>query len=163
MSRALLAAAALFAAPVLSGCGTFANLSLGARQGWKNALIYGGVRRDVQSAGNWIDHSWTWGPNLDIQQDLGTVVGVGLVGLDVPLSAIGDTLTLPITIPATIWGGNGTKPSVSSKNQVAPVPPNPSPTVAQPVSPSEPPSPNNRSRSSAPSGRKAPDGSSPSS
>lgn len=163
MSRALFAVATLFAASLLSGCGTFANLSIGARQGWKNALIYGGVRRDVQSAGNWIDHSWTWGPNLDIQQDLGTVVGVGLVGLDVPLSAIGDTLTLPITIPAAIWGGNGTTPSVSSKNPLPSVPPNPPPAVAQPVSPPQPPPPNNRSRSSSPSGRKAPDGSSPSS
>lgn len=162
MARALFAAA-LFVPLALSGCGTFANLSLGARQGWKNALIYGGVRRDVQSTGDWIEHSWTWGKNLDLQQDLGTVVGVGLIGIDLPLSAIGDTLTLPITIPAAIWGDNRTPPTVSGKGQTPTVPPaNPSPAVVQPVAPPPPPPPNNASRSLSPSGRKAPDGSSPS-
>jgi uncharacterized protein YceK len=161
MSRALLAAALLSAAPVLSGCGTFANVSIGARQGWQNALIYGGVRRDIQTTSNWIDHSWTWGPNLDIQQDVGTVVGVALVGIDMPLSAIGDTLTLPITIPAAIWAGNSNPSSISNKIQGATPPAKtPAPT---PQTPPQEPSSNNRSRSESPSNRKAPDGSSPSS
>ena len=160
MSRALLVAASLSAALVLSGCGTFANVSIGARQGWQNALIYGGVRRDIQTTSNWIDHSWTWIPNLDIQQDVGTVVGVALVGIDMPLSAIGDTLTLPITIPAAIWAGNSNQTSVSNKNQGAPAPAKPS--APAPQSTPQEPSSNNLSRSASPSGRKAPDGSSPS-
>jgi uncharacterized protein YceK len=112
---------------LLSGCGTMANLSIGARQGWKNALIYGGVRRDVQTAEEFVANNWTSGDNFDWQQDVGTVVGVGLVGVDVPISAITDTLTLPITIPAAIWGGNGGKPTVSAKANppAAPTPGNP--------------------------------------
>ena len=162
MSRALLAAASLSAALFLSGCGAFANVSVGARQGWKNALIYGGVRRDVQSAANWVEHSWTWGSNFDIQQDVGTAVGVALVGIDVPLSAIGDTLTLPITVPAAIWSGGGNRASVSNKKPGAAPPANTSAPIIQPPDPHNT-STNNRSRSESPSGRKAPDGSSPSS
>jgi uncharacterized protein YceK len=109
-SRPALWIVALF----LCGCGTMANLSLGARQGWKNASIYGGVSRDIRSAEDWVDHNWTSGENLDIPQDIGTVVGVGLVGIDLPLSAIGDTLTLPITIPAAIWGQSTRAPIASA-------------------------------------------------
>jgi uncharacterized protein YceK len=115
MARASRPAAVWIVALFLCGCGTVANLSIGARQGWKNAMIFGGVRRDIQSADDWIDHNWTWGENLNIQQDVGTVVGVGLVGIDVPLSAIGDTLTLPITIPASIWGRSSNVATVSGK------------------------------------------------
>lgn len=104
MARVLRAAVLLFLVGLLSGCGTVANLAVGAREGWKNTRIYGGLTRDVQTAGNWIDHSWTWGKNLNIQQDIGTVVGVVLVGIDMPLSVIGDTLTLPITIPLSLSG-----------------------------------------------------------
>lgn len=129
MARASRAAMLWIVALFLCGCGTVANLSIGARQGWKNALIYGGVRRDVQSAEDWVNHSWTSGENLNIQQDVGTVVGVGLVGIDVPLSAIADTLTLPITIPAAIWGRSGNAATASSKIATPP------PTATEPVNP----------------------------
>lgn len=115
MAKALRAATLGVAVLLLCGCGTVANLETGARQGWKNAIIYGGVRRDVQSAGNWIDHSWTWGDNLDVVQDIGSVVGVGLVGIDIPLSAVGDTLTLPITVPIALWNNSATRTSYSRK------------------------------------------------
>ncbi len=36
-------------------------------------------------------------------QDIGTVVGVILVAIDVPLSAVADTVTLPLTVPVAIW------------------------------------------------------------
>lgn len=159
MARALLATAALIVAVFPSGCGTFANLSIGARQGWKNAQIYGGVRRDVQSAEDFVAHSWTSGDNLDIQQDIGTVVGVGLVGIDVPLSAIADTLTLPITIPAAIWGGSGPGSTVSRKNAAT----SPGTSRNEPKAPPHETPTNNRLQSPSSSGRKAPDGSSPSS
>jgi uncharacterized protein YceK len=159
MARALLATGALIVAIFLSGCGTFANLSIGARQGWKNAQIYGGVRRDVQSAEEFIAHSWTSGDNLDIPQDIGTVVGVGLVGIDVPLSAIADTLTLPLTIPAAIWGSNGNAITVSRKNAE----PGSGASHGEPKTPPHETPTSNRSRSPSSSGRKAPDGSSPSS
>lgn len=120
MARASRAAALLIAVLFLCGCGTIANLQTGGRQGWKNAIIYGGVRRDVESAGKWIDHSWTSGENLDIFQDIGTVVGVGLVGIDIPLSAIGDTLTLPVTVPIALWNNSANGASLSRKTDAAP-------------------------------------------
>lgn len=115
MGRAWRAAALLIVVGLLSGCGTVANLAVGAREGWKNARIYGGVRRDVQSAEDWLAHSWVPLEKMELQQDLGAAVGVGLVGLDVPFSAIGDTLTLPITIPASIWGSSRNAAAVTRK------------------------------------------------
>src|SRR5579875_2703047 len=120
MVRASRAAALGTAVLFLCGCGTVANLEMGWRQGWQNTVIYGGVRRDVQSAGKWIDHSWTWGKDLDIIQDIGTVVGVGLVGIDIPLSAVGDTLTLPVTVPIAIYNNSTNRASVSRKTDAAP-------------------------------------------
>jgi uncharacterized protein YceK len=128
MAKASRAAALGVAVLLLCGCGTIANLETGARQGWKNAAIYGGVRRDVQSAGKWIDHSWTWGDNLDVIQDIGSVVGVGLVGIDIPLSAVGDTLTLPVTVPIALWNNSISRTSYSRKTSAA------SPTATVPVS-----------------------------
>jgi uncharacterized protein YceK len=120
MRRASLTAVLLLAAVAPSGCGTIANLSTGAENGWKNAQIYGGVRRDVKSANEWFADSWTPANDSDVMQDIGAVVGVGLVGLDLPLSAIGDTLTLPLTIPASIWGSSTPAPTVSRKNNTPP-------------------------------------------
>jgi uncharacterized protein YceK len=120
MVRASRAAALGTAVLFLCGCGTVANLEMGWRQGWQNTVIYGGVRRDVQSAGKWIDHSWTWGENLDVLQDIGTVVGVGLVGIDIPLSAVGDTLTLPVTVPIALWSNSASRANVSRKTSAIP-------------------------------------------
>jgi uncharacterized protein YceK len=122
MARAWRAAALLIGAGFLSGCGTAANLSVGAREGWQYAPIYGGVRRDVQSAQDWVNHTWTSGDNLELQRNLGTVVGVGLVGIDVPLSAIGDTLTLPITIPASLLSKSRSGANGSGNNAGNPPP-----------------------------------------
>lgn len=119
MAKASRAAALGIAVLLLCGCGTIANLSTGARQGWKNAGIYGGVRRDVDSAGKWIDHSWTWGKNLDVISDIGTVVGVGLVGIDVPLSAVGDTITLPVTVPIALWNNPAVRTRLSRQSPPA--------------------------------------------
>ncbi|HEY7312521.1 MAG TPA: YceK/YidQ family lipoprotein [Gemmataceae bacterium] len=120
MRRASLVALAL-AAMYLIGCGTAANLS-GGLQGWRKSQIYGGVRRDVKSANQFIADNWTGA--ADIQQDVGTVVGVGLISLDVPFSLIGDTLTLPITIPAALMGGSAAPPppaaTVSGKTNGVP-------------------------------------------
>jgi uncharacterized protein YceK len=127
MRRASLAAALGLAGVCLSGCGTAANLS-GGIQGWRSAQIYGGVRRDVKSAEQFIADNWAG--EADIQQDVGTVVGVGLISLDVPFSLIGDTLTLPITIPAAIMGGPAPATSVSGKaGSVSPGPNGPAPST----------------------------------
>lgn len=124
MARASRAAALWTAVLLLCGCGTVSNLSFGARQGWQNAYIYGGVRRDLQSEKDWIAHSWTSGKNLDVIQDIGTVVGVILVGIDVPISAIGDTLTLPATVPIAIWSNSVNRANVGR---------NPAPAVELPA------------------------------
>jgi len=116
MRRALLVALGLVGMG-LSGCGTAANLSGGA-QGFRQTQIYGGVLRDVQSEQHWVSSNWTGG--TDWQQDIGTVVGIGLIGLDIPFSAIGDTLTLPITIPAVLLRRPDPAANVSRKNVAAP-------------------------------------------
>jgi len=119
------------------GCGTIANLETGARQEWKNATIYGGARRDIHSARQWIDHSWTWGKNLNVIQDIGTVVGVVLVGIDVPLSAVGDTVTLPVTVSIALWSNAVNRENVQRSNTAAPsaamAPANEQRTTASPV------------------------------
>jgi uncharacterized protein YceK len=133
MARAWGAAALAIAAGLLSGCGTAANISVGFRDGWQNAPIYGGVRRDVQSAQEWATHSWTSGENVDYIQNVGTVVGLVLVGIDVPLSAVGDTITLPLVVPASLLakprnGTNGSANNTANPPAVtAPPPPSPPP------------------------------------
>jgi uncharacterized protein YceK len=119
-------AAVLVLAAFLSGCGTLANLS---GQGWERTRIYGGVLGDVKSAGDWIDNN-PISAQTDILKDVGTVVGVALVGLDVPLSAIGDTVTLPVTIPVTIWKSTRASSSVSQKPPAAPAAVSQKPPVA---------------------------------
>ncbi len=113
MARASRSAVLCSAVLLLCGCGTVSNLSTGARQGWRYASIYGGVRRDIQSERDWIAHSWTSGKDLDVIQDIGTVVGAVIVGVDVPISAIGDTLTLPLTVPVAIWSNAVNRANVS--------------------------------------------------
>jgi uncharacterized protein YceK len=145
MARASRAAALWIASLFLCGCGTVANLETGARQGWKNAYIYGGVRRDIQSEKDWIAHSWTWGKNLDVIQDIGSAVGVVLVGIDVPISAVGDTLTLPLTVPVAIWSNAVNRANVRGN----PAPDPASPVAVVPVS--EQPILNNPAANAAPS------------
>lgn len=111
MKRASLAAALTLVILILSGCGTIANFG---GKGWANTRIYGGVLTDVKSAENWID-ARPISNESELQRDVGTVVGTGLIVLDVPFSAIGDTLTLPITIPAAIWGTPAGGANVSRK------------------------------------------------
>jgi uncharacterized protein YceK len=129
MRRAALAAIVLTSVAV-SGCGTVANLS---GRGWDHTQIYGGVRRDVKATEDWIaDYSAM--KDTDIRQDVGVGVGVALVSLDTALSAIGDTLTLPITIPVALFV-KPSPPTVSQKNAVAaPVIP-----ALAPVTPASPP------------------------
>ncbi len=119
MRRASLAVAPALAAVVLAGCGTIANFG---DRGWQNSRIYGGVQRDVKSTEQWIEDN-PISAQTDLMHDVGTVVGVGLIGLDVPLSAIADTLTLPITVPVALWGGPGSAANVSRKPAAASPPP----------------------------------------
>ncbi len=128
MRRAALAAIILSSAAVC-GCGTVANLS---GRGWDHTQIYGGVRRDVKATEDWIA-GYSAMKDTDIRQDVGVGVGVALVSLDTALSAIGDTLTLPITIPVALLVKPSPPPIASQKNAVAaPVNPAPAPVASAP-------------------------------
>jgi uncharacterized protein YceK len=113
----------------LGGCGTVANLR---GKGWDHTQIYGGVRRDVKATEDWIaDYSAM--KETDIRQDVGVGVGVTLISLDTALSAIGDTLTLPVTIPVALFAKPAAPaPNVSPNNAAvtpaSPAPANPPPT-----------------------------------
>lgn len=131
MRRAALAAIVLTSIAVC-GCGTVANLS---GRGWDHTQIYGGVRRDVKATEDWIAE-YSAMKDTDIRQDVGVGVGVALVSLDTALSAVGDTLTLPITIPVALFVKPSSPPIVSQKSAVV-APVNPAPT--SPVAPAPPP------------------------
>jgi uncharacterized protein YceK len=105
--------AATVAIPCLSGCGTASNFYGRA----PDARVYGGVRQDWASlqmvARDETAMSWPYAP---------------LVAVDLPLSAVGDTLTLPYTLflnsdlfkktliyepPEGTWGRMDTLPAPS--------------------------------------------------
>lgn len=73
---------------ILSGCGTAQNVILPKQP----TRVYGGVQRDLVKIGDGILP--TPGAERPVLNALG-----GLV--DLPFSAVGDTLTLPVTIPAS--------------------------------------------------------------
>jgi uncharacterized protein YceK len=87
------AASVLFA---LTGCGTLTNLQEKPELLFTRdpdappKRIYGGVR--ISAEEGWKDLTGGWG----------LVPGTCRWVVDVPLSAVGDTLTLPVTIPATL-------------------------------------------------------------
>jgi uncharacterized protein YceK len=64
------------------GCGTVASIS---RNDFYPNIVYGGVRRDLQPPGTDVI-----GPNLPSL-------------LDLPLSAVADTLAVPYTIPRSVY------------------------------------------------------------
>jgi uncharacterized protein YceK len=98
-----------FLACAACGCGTMSNL-IGAGTPPADAsvnvgppnVVYGGVKQDAEYA--WeqlhpyaVAASFSGAPGGPLMPFLGLCAVV-----DLPLSAIGDTITLPITIPATI-------------------------------------------------------------
>jgi uncharacterized protein YceK len=99
----------------LSGCGTFWNMEFSKERDTGEKRIYGGLQIDANLA--------FVGPIEAVSES--KPQGEGLLNafalcigaiLDSPFSAIADTLTLPITIPATIKrlkAGNGKTSSVT--------------------------------------------------
>jgi uncharacterized protein YceK len=89
---------------VLSGCGTCVNLLPTGRYmhvQWTDQprKVYGGVRWDVNTVWTGIANP----PKVEGAGDLACRTGLGayLIAVDLPLSAIMDTLTLYITVPNT--------------------------------------------------------------
>jgi uncharacterized protein YceK len=77
----------------LTGCGTTLNLHMPKEQNGPTQLeVYGGVSNTVALARTCAE-----------RDGLKPKFLAALVALDVPLSAIGDTLTLPITMTVTAW------------------------------------------------------------
>jgi uncharacterized protein YceK len=87
MSRLPILLLTLVAATLLSGCGTAANtLWFIPEEG--GMRVYGGVRADWEAAHR------SYPPDINLPRYLAIV--------DMPLSAVGDTLTLPFTVPAAL-------------------------------------------------------------
>jgi uncharacterized protein YceK len=87
-------------APLLTGCGTLMNLrSMETARALPDstvprAAVYGGVKLDA-AAGR---RSFDAAPNRPAQ----ALVGAYVWGIDLPISVVADTLTLPVTVPASI-------------------------------------------------------------
>src|SRR5262249_4126741 len=110
----------------LIGCGTMANTGIGIIPTLPQNCIYGGVALDAQTAGG---GAGSLAKALVNQQALEypelTFLMTCCAAVDLPLSAIGDTLTLPVTIPMTIQRksikekpnnpANGTDPTINGK------------------------------------------------
>jgi uncharacterized protein YceK len=75
---------------LLSGCGTVANLS-------KQGPPYGGVGEDV-TAGEESYRYWCHPSGACIPPIFDLTRAGCLLGIDLPLSVVGDTLTLPVTL-----------------------------------------------------------------
>jgi uncharacterized protein YceK len=97
---------------VPGGCGTAMNFMHGKGSTPTAREVYGGVTGDAQIAFHFAReafHPEFWKDETPEQKLVQTVVGfpshlgfAGLFLIDLPLSAVADTLTLPLTIPAGI-------------------------------------------------------------
>jgi uncharacterized protein YceK len=90
---------AICAVCAVPGCGTVQNLRDSAADP-PAARVYGGVRYDIEGSTNDLtdmDGGHGGLPGLLVERVLGTY----LLLVDLPLSAVGDTLTLPITWAAS--------------------------------------------------------------
>ena len=99
----LLSVAAIgFAVVSAAGCGTLGNMIVGTPPAVGTCEppleVYGGVRSDVGELLLALAPPYSESP----VENIGRVVGASISVIDVPLSAIGDTLTLGKTIPAAI-------------------------------------------------------------
>jgi uncharacterized protein YceK len=97
MKRALVGA---LAALSLSGCGTVCNLAGGIVHPESEPKVYGGVQRDLTIIEKGYGSTMTMNQKDDSQGGAAlalTIIAVAV--LDPVLSFVGDTVTLPITIP----------------------------------------------------------------
>jgi hypothetical protein len=74
----------------------------GVRKDQKWGLIYGGVRGDCDVASSLFNKKETSDPSSNMPEWLEKSLTVGFLALDFPLSAVGDTVTLPKTILYTL-------------------------------------------------------------
>lgn len=103
MQTRLFAAGALVATCCLGGCGTLNNTIVGTGPAPPHEYtppleVYGGVREDLRTIVDGVTPPYPDSFGEGLSQALGTAMLI----VDVPLSAVGDTLTLPKTLPATM-------------------------------------------------------------
>jgi uncharacterized protein YceK len=140
--------AAAFLAAVLAvglgGCGTVVNCV--SVNGPAARSIYGGVRQDAENGTRHLTEAFS-GPAPTFSQmpqppslgrDLASksfcaVCGVGMLAVDLPVSAVADTVTLPVTVTSTLMKKSA-KPKKNHKPKVMGMP-------AAAVPPSRPPTP----------------------
>jgi uncharacterized protein YceK len=107
MSRALVVLIFSMTLVSQSGCGTIANLNeeRGCHVLWREfppaKRIFGGVQIGAEGVADWYKETLDAG-ELTPTSFAGFVIGISIIGIDLPLSAAGDVLTLPVTIPATL-------------------------------------------------------------
>lgn len=88
--------AALVALPLLGGCATADNLA-----GKGDCRIYGGARLDGTLIAEGFQRDSALAKTQAVERPV--LVGEGCCGLvDLPLSLVADTITLPITVPVTL-------------------------------------------------------------
>jgi uncharacterized protein YceK len=110
--RATACLAAVFAA-ALGGCGTVVNCING--DGTAAREIYGGVKQDAQNGTHHLSEAFSGpapcfskmpkppNPVSDFAaKSFCAGCGVCMLAVDLPVSAVADTLTLPVTVPATL-------------------------------------------------------------
>ena len=97
MVRVTLLAAA--AACALGGCGTLSNVGPGDCGAHSPKKVYGGVREDAAAV---VEYGQKVGGASNPGEAASTAaLGLYFLAVDMPLSAVGDTLTLPWTIAAS--------------------------------------------------------------
>jgi uncharacterized protein YceK len=95
MKPALGVAMAVWVAVLASGCGTVCNLAGGVLHPDAEPRVYGGVQRDLE-------HGFLCAPIKSVSTPGEAELGLLLLALgpaELGLSFVGDTLTLPLTIP----------------------------------------------------------------
>jgi uncharacterized protein YceK len=98
-----------------SGCGTANNLVVPAKDGKGKVTgpppgqVFGGVAVDARVGTSWMAAPFveelgpevpTWERALETACKVG--IGAYVLGVDLPLSAVADTVTLPVTVSATL-------------------------------------------------------------
>ncbi|HEY7312286.1 MAG TPA: YceK/YidQ family lipoprotein [Gemmataceae bacterium] len=80
----------------LGGCGTIGNLTDPSR-----TKPFGGVMRDGE-ASSWLMNEFSEASKKPTVEKAGLVLAAPIVTVDLPLSLVADTVTLPITIPIAL-------------------------------------------------------------
>jgi uncharacterized protein YceK len=126
MRRRVATCLAVVLSGILGGCGTSLNLDGDSR-------IYGGIQLDAQhcseglakAAGNTRQQEPDQTPLWHLAQSAGALV-------DLPLSLVMDTLTLPITIATTMEERNDQEPAASQTVVTIEKPPKPRDSASAP-------------------------------